>query len=91
MKDILDIEEEMILNEDSVNDLYQQLHTGVPVVGPVQQLYRALNNIPLQEGAVEKYEKGVKKRLNDYRAKTARQKYAKKDPYRTFREAIHVC
>lgn len=47
MKDILDIEEEMILNEDSVNDLYQQLHTGVPVVGPVQQLYRALNNIPL--------------------------------------------
>lgn len=36
------------------------------------------------------YEKGVKKRLNEYRAKTTRQKYAKKVPYQEFRQHIHV-
>lgn len=32
MKDILDIEEEMILHEATVNDLYQQLCQGTPIV-----------------------------------------------------------
>lgn len=37
------------------------------------------------------YEKSVKKRLNEYRAKTTRQKYAKKVSYQEFRQHIHVC
>jgi hypothetical protein len=37
------------------------------------------------------YEKGVKKRLNEYRARTTRQKYAKKVPYQEFRQQIYVC
>jgi len=45
--------------------------------------------LSLQEGPVDQYEKGVKKRLGEYRAQTTRQKYAKKPTYQTFREAIH--
>lgn len=43
-----------------------------------------------QESPVEIYEKAMKKKLNEYRVKTTRQKYAKKKAYQTFREAIHV-
>jgi hypothetical protein len=35
MKDILDIEEEMILNEATVSDLHQQLAQGAVVVSDV--------------------------------------------------------
>ena len=92
MKDILDIEEEMILHEATVSDLHQQLAQGVVIVSGIRHAFLTLTLSPCsQEGAVEIYEKGVKKRFNEYRAKTTRQKYAKKVPYQEFRQHIHVC
>ena len=62
MKDILDIEEEMIINEATVDDLYQQLCQGVPIASPFllpSSIFASLTQIP-QEGPVDLYEKGVR-------------------------------
>ncbi len=36
------------------------------------------------------YEKGVQEMLENYKHRTARQKYAKSDNYQKFKQAIHV-
>ena len=36
------------------------------------------------------YEKSFKERMDQYKSKTSRQKYAKSEPYAKFKQAIHV-
>lgn len=43
-----------------------------------------------QEGVSDMYGKGVQEMLEEYKHKTARQKYAKSDHYQKFKQAIHV-
>lgn len=43
-----------------------------------------------QEGVADVYVKGVQEMLEEYKHKTARQKYAKSDHYQKFKQAIHV-
>ncbi|KAI0670785.1 hypothetical protein C8Q78DRAFT_1031904 [Trametes maxima] len=41
------------------------------------------------EGVIDAYQQGVQKRLDEYKTKTARQKYAKNDYYQKFKQAIY--
>jgi hypothetical protein len=46
MKDILDIEEEMILNEATVNELHQQLAQGQVIVSNVRPAFLTSASTP---------------------------------------------
>lgn len=46
MKDILDIEEEMILHEATVSDLHQQLAQGVVIVSGIRHAFLTLTLSP---------------------------------------------
>ncbi|KAF7982922.1 hypothetical protein HWV62_25204 [Athelia sp. TMB] len=76
MREVLDLDAEMAANTTTVNEIYQSLMSGGKIV-------------KIQESPIEVYEKAVKKKINDYRGKTARQKYAKLEAYQRFRQGIY--
>lgn len=44
----------------------------------------------IQPAIVSRYEEDVERRINEYKQKTSRRKYAKHDDYASFRQAIYV-
>ena len=45
----------------------------------------------VQTDAMDRYQDAVKAKAREYSQKTARQKYAKNEPYVKFKEGIYVC
>ena len=43
-----------------------------------------------QAGVIDVYDKGVQEKMDVYKTKTSRQKYAKSDNYSKFKQAIYV-
>lgn len=90
MREILDLEEEMALHTAAVNDIHQTLFSGGTVVSLIYHDLPLSINCECQDSPVEVYEKTFKKKINEYRGKTARQKYAKQQEYQNFHESIYV-
>ncbi|KAF9220964.1 hypothetical protein BS17DRAFT_786274 [Gyrodon lividus] len=71
MKELLDIDQEMLSHEQTLNTLHQTLMRGERV-----------------DDVIDTYEGEVKRLMNEYQAKTTRQKYASVDPYVQFKQGI---
>ncbi|KAH7885351.1 hypothetical protein F5I97DRAFT_1884716 [Phlebopus sp. FC_14] len=71
MKELLDIDQEMLCHEQTLKDLHQNLLLG-----------EVVNDV------MDTYEKDVKRKINDFRRKTTRQKYASNDAYVQFKQGI---
>jgi len=67
-------------------DIEDEMLSHEKMVSDLQQLVAQGESI---DDAVERYEKGVKVRLNSYRNKTTRQKYGKHAKYTDFQQRIH--
>ncbi|KAE9404002.1 hypothetical protein BT96DRAFT_964324 [Gymnopus androsaceus JB14] len=72
LKDLIDVESEMQINQDVIENLSQQVASG-----------DAIENI------VEKYHENVQTDKDSYAAKTTRQKYAKSETYKNFKQSIY--
>ncbi|KAI6147499.1 hypothetical protein BKA82DRAFT_139549 [Pisolithus tinctorius] len=71
MKELLDIDQEMLFREETLKELHQKLMLGERV-----------------EDVMDRYENGVKEKIDHYRSKTSRQKYGSSVVYTQFREGI---
>lgn len=90
MRDLLDTEYELTAHEKTLDGLFQQVSRNENIVRLVSQLSDCSLLTSRQEGVIEMYENGVQQRLEAYKQKTARQKYAKSDQYHKFKQAIYV-
>ncbi|OCH86400.1 hypothetical protein OBBRIDRAFT_738066 [Obba rivulosa] len=71
MRDLIDIENELLAHEKTLENIRQKVASKEPV-----------------SDVVDRYEKGVRNKVEEYNQKTIRQKYAKNEEYSTFRQAI---
>ncbi|KAF9077586.1 hypothetical protein BDP27DRAFT_1311306 [Rhodocollybia butyracea] len=72
LKGLVDIENEMQINHDVLENLGQEVASGIEIDSIIQQ-----------------YQENVQKTKESYFAKTTRQKYAKNETYRHFKESIY--
>jgi len=92
MKQLIDIDQEMAHHEGTIDEIYQKLVQGEPIVR-VFYIFdlRVLLTFCLQTDAVKRYNIGVETKEMEYKKKTTRQKYAKSAPYVAFHQGIYVC
>ncbi|KAI0260215.1 hypothetical protein BC834DRAFT_556285 [Gloeopeniophorella convolvens] len=72
MKDIIDIDVEILSHERTLKDLHQKVISGEKI-----------------SDVLERYEKQVDEKLDTYRNKTSRQKYAKSEAYAAFKQSVY--
>ena len=91
MRELLDTEQQLNSHEQALDEIYQRLMRGEKIVS-----YSVISTAPTlvlrapQAGVPDVYEKGVQEKMDTYKAKTSRQKYAKSDNYTKFKQAIYV-
>ena len=93
IKDLIDIGVEMKSHEDSIDDIYQKLGQGDSIVRLTRSngCHHFLTfRWSIEVNAIDRYDKGVKSRMEDYAKKTTRQKYAKSEVYAKFKYGIFV-
>ena len=91
MRELLDTEQQLNSHEHALDEIYQRLMRGEKIVScsVISSAPTSVLRAP-QAGVPEVYEKGVQEKMDTYRAKTSRQKYAKSDNYTKFKQAIYV-
>jgi hypothetical protein len=92
MKTLVDIDQEMIAHEQTLDDIYQMLYQNEVVVSGAAcfYIYFISSSSIRQSDALARYDNGVESKANEYDKKTTRQKYAKSEPYVSFKQGIYV-
>ncbi|KAI0372159.1 hypothetical protein BV20DRAFT_991662 [Pilatotrama ljubarskyi] len=72
-----------------MRDLLDTEHELVTHEAVLEGLHQKLARNEKIEGVTDKYEQGVREHLDQYRHKTARQKYAKNDHYQKFKQTVY--
>lgn len=89
MRELLDIDKEMLSHEETLKELHQKLMVGERVVREPSTI--ALHFITaFQEDVMGKYDNAVIDKMNQYRSKTSRQKYGSSEVYTQFKQGIFV-
>ena len=92
MREIIDIDVEIKSHEQTLKDLHQQVIGGDEIVSQFFSVFACLlwyAQTP-QINVLDLYKTQTRDKLDDYRKKTSRQKYAKSESYVSFRQSIYV-
>jgi hypothetical protein len=91
VRELLDMEYEMRCHEEIISEISEQIASEDLVASPAPRTRSVHSDSTSQDDALERYERNVKVRVNDYRKKTSRQKYGKSEEYGHFKQVQYVC
>ena len=90
IKEFIDVGVEMLAHSQALDTIHQKVARGELVVSFQLSAGCKLKGLHTKKNVIEQYENQLKEQVDEYAAKTARQKYAKDVRYQDFHSSIWV-